>query len=290
MTTYDKRPGFQREATTTNLTEIGIAENVIYTTYGDRVSVEAKAKNLDKFGGNVVVGETYETVAQLQGTVSNETYVSTNLIDSIVSTSASDTTQVITIEGHTIDLLGNLTFVTQDATLTGQTEVTLTTPLARAHRAYVKDSGTFNSPYAALVGILYIYDNTGGITAGVPNTPAATKLLINAGATTSEKCATSLSSTDYWIVTLFGAGVGVVGGNAERVGFRIETRDVRNGGVWIPLSREIVIDTDQNDTSIQLKPHIIIPKNHDFRVRSRTNANTASVFSEVAGYLAKIIT
>ena len=268
---------------------IALAEAQILAQYGDIVSVSSKKKSLNKFGANVTVGTSFETVAQLQGTTANETFVTTNLIDGISSSSALDTTQTIVIEGNTVDGSGNLTFVVQDAVLAGQTEVTLTTPLARANRMYVKASGTFGTDPAALVGTVYVYDNTDGISAGAPSTAAATKVLILAGGTQSEKCATAISSTDYWLIDYFGAGVGAAGGSAGRVLFRPEIRDVANGGAWLPLFSEIVVSVDQNGSGVSIFPYLVVPKNHDFRVRGRTNANTAEVFAEVSGYLAGVI-
>lgn len=267
---------------------ISQAENVVLSTYGDTVSVSEKKKNLNKFGTNTTVGTSFETVAQFQNAVANETYVSTNIIDSIVSSNAGDT-QTIKVEGHTIDASGNLTFVIQDATLQGQTEVALTTPLARCTRMYVANSGTFDSPQAAIAGTVVVYDNTDGITAGVPNTDAAVKCLIDAGFTQSEKCATSVSSTDYWFLTDFEAGIGNSGGAANRVTFRVEIRDVANGGVFRPLGRDIVVNVGQNGVSFKFDPLGIVPKNHDVRVVAMSNSNTAEVFAEIQGILAKII-
>lgn len=273
--------------------DIAQAERVVLNTYGDRVSVREKAKNLNKFGLNETVGTTFETIAQFQGTTANETYVSTNIIDSISSSDQlNDVGLTITVEGHTIDGSGNLTFVTQNATLDGtdaRTKVTLTTPLARATRAYVANSGTFNSPQATPTGTIYIYDDTGGITAGVPNTAAATKLLIAAGETQSQKCATSVSSTDYWFIAAFDAGIGEAGGAANRVLVRLEIRDVANGGAWRPLGRDLTLDIDQNGVQQEEQPFLIVPKNHDVRVRAKVDSNTSSVFAEVRGYLAKVI-
>ena len=291
MSTYTKRPGFAREIDTgVAFTEVRQAENVVFSTYGDVVSVEAKAKNLNKFGTNSTVGTTYETVAQFQGTTANETFVTTNLIDSIVSSSASDTTQTIAIEGHTIDVSGNLTFVVQGAVLNGQTEVTLTTPLARASRMVVKATGTFGTSPAALVGTVYVYDNTAGITAGVPNTAAATKLLLEPDTVQSKKAATAISSIDYWFVTDFEAGIGNAGGPANRVTFKLERRNISGGGPWMPVGREITIVVGQNGTRFEFTPLAIVPPNNDVRVVAKTDTSTAEVFAEVQGYLAKIIT
>lgn len=264
---------------------ISQAERVVSTTYGETVSVSQKGKNLNKFGRNNSVGTSYETVAEFQGSETNETFVSTNLIDSIVSSSGSDT-QTITIEGHTIDGSGNLTFVVQDATLSGQTEVTLATPLARATRAYIKPSGTFNSPPAALAGTVSIYDNTGGITGGVPNTDAAVKLLISAGNAQTEKAATTTSSKDYWFISYFTAAIDDAGGPTTYIELRMETRDIANGGVWRPMGREFTVYKGVNGIAREFDPYLIVPKNHDWRIRAKCDGGTSSVYAEAGGVLA----
>ena len=266
------------------------AVNQIYSTYGDVVSVEAKKKSLTKFGDNPSVSTAYETVAPWQGTEINETFVSTNLIDSVVSSSTSDTTQTITVEGHTIDTSGNLTFVVQSVALTGRTETPLITPLARANRAYVAASGTFNTTPAALVGIVSIYDNTGGMASGVPSVAAATKLRIAAGDTQSQKCATSVSSTDYWIITHASVDIGDTTGNAAFVTAQLEIRDVANGGAWRPMGRVFTLWADQPGFDRAYNPYLIVPKNHDFRVSAKANANLAEVYANVDGYLASVVT
>ena len=270
--------------------DITHAQNVVFSTYGDTVSVESKKKSLNKFGRteNADSG-TATTVAVFQGTVVNETYVSTNIIDSVVSSSTSDTTQVITVEGHTIDGSGNLTFSVQNATLTGQTEVTLTTPLARVSRAFVANSGTFNSPYAALVGNVSIYDNTGGIASGVPSTAAATKAIIEAGKTQTEKAATSVSSVDYWFLTGIEASVEEQG-PAAAVDIYVEIRDVANGGQWRPIGVELSLDTNSQPTGEhKFKPFRIVPKNHDVRVVAISGTANTYVSADLEGYLAVVI-
>ena len=274
------------------MSDITQAENVVLSTYGDRVSVEEKAKNLNKFGVNFAVGTTFETVGQFQGTTANETFTSTNSIDRVSSDNTSNNGLVLQVEGHTIDGSGNLTFVVQEATLgtPATTPVTLSTPLARASRMFPKASGTFNAPQGDVVGNVYVFDNTAatGTTAGVPDVAAATKLML-VSENQSQQCATSISSTDYWFITSVDAGIGSAGGNAARVRVRLETRDVANGGVWRPLGRDLDLDIDQNGVQQDESPYLIVPKNHDVRVRALTDANTASVFAEIRGVLAKVI-
>ena len=268
--------------------DIKQAEAVVLSTYGDTVSVSAKAKNLNKFGRNRAVGTSPETVAEFQGSTANEAFLTTNGIDAISSSDAADT-QTVRIEGHTIDGSGNLTFAVQTATLTGTTPVALSTPLARATRASIAESGVFGSPPAALAGTVYIYDDTDGQTGGVPDTDAATKILMTPGDTNTEKCATSISSSDYWFISDFSAGVGSAGGSAARVTLTIERRDVANGGPWLPFGREIVLTiAEQNPAPLKFAPFLIVPPNHDVRVVANTNSNTAEVFAELSGYLAAI--
>lgn len=265
------------------------AIDVINADYGDDVSITQKNKPLNKFGRNLDVSTAFETVSEQQGTAINETFVTTNLIDSIVSSSTSDTSQSITIEGHTIDTSGNLTFAVQTIALTGRTPATLTTPLARATRAYVANSGTFGTTPTALAGTVSIYDNTGGQADGVPSVDAATKLTILAGQTQSEKCATATSQSDYWIITYMSAAIGNTAGNAALVTVRMERRDIKNGGAWRPFGRELTLWADQPGIHRDFDPCLIVPPNHDVRMVAKSDANLAEVYGEIGGYLAKVI-
>ena len=83
------------------------------------------------------------------------TFSATAAIDSISSSSASDT-EIIIVEGLDEDWAETIQLVT----LTGQTRKALTTPLRRVYRAY-------NSGGTPLVGNIYIYENT-ALSSGVP--------------------------------------------------------------------------------------------------------------------------
>lgn len=264
-------------------------EDIIERSYGDRVDLTSKGKILNKFGLNETVNGTWETVAEFQGSVVNETYVNTNIIDQISSSSASDNGKAFTIEGHTIDGEGNLYFAVQTVTLDGadgRTPVALSTPLARATRMYLAASGVFDSPQVEPVGTIYVYDNTDGHTLGVPNTAAATKILLVPGEAQSEKCATTISYEDYWIIDMFGCAIGNSGGSAAYVTVQMEYRDIKNGGVWRPLGRVYTLWADQPGITLEYTVPEIVPPNHDWRVRARTNANTAQVYAEARGFLA----
>lgn len=271
-----------------NIDWISYAERFIEKEYGDRVSVWAAGKAEGKFGRTANAdSDVPTTVAQFQGSVVNETYVSTNIIDSIVSSNAGDTQDIVVV-GNTITAGGILTEVTQTATLTGQTEAALTTPLARANRAYVANSGAFDSPQAALAGNVAVYDNTDGITAGVPNTDAATKLMILAGQTQSQKCATAVPDGYYWLLSqAFFSVTG--GGPASDVDFTIERRDIANGGAWRPLSIELTLSDSTLPTfAVYARPMGVIPPNHDVRVIGKASANDTPLTAVISGPFASV--
>ena len=249
------------------------AIDVIFATYGDRVSVEAKNKDLLKFGRNKLCQTTKSTLMTLPAGVSNETYVSTNIITTVSSSSASDTVS-ITVEGHTISG-GVFTFVTQTLTLTGQTQFTLVTPLARVSRVV-------NASATDLIGNVYVYQND-TTTAGVPDTDTLVHLIVEAGLNNSEKAATTISNTDYWLVTEF------YGDCLEKVNtfgiLHFEVREV--GGVFINK-----IDKACNDTSPanhEFHPYLIIPKNADVRLRVSSSSANDDYSGGMEGVLLKVI-
>jgi hypothetical protein len=147
------------------------AKRVILADYGDTVTLEAKNKDLLKFGRHLAVQTTSTTLMTLPTGIYNETYVSTNIITSIVSTAAGDTESVV-VEGHTVSG-GDFTFVSQTISLTGQTAATLATALARVTRVYNSDS-------TELTGTVSVCE-TDTYSSGVPDTPAGVHCQIRAG-------------------------------------------------------------------------------------------------------------
>lgn len=257
--------------------ELIYAEQRILADYGDSVSVASKAKALLKFGRNPNVGTdiTGYTIWATGLDQANETYVAanTNSIDTISSSSASDTQQV-TIEGHT-ESGGDKTFVVQTATLNGQNKVTLTTPLNRATRVY-------NSNSTNLVGNVYVYENT-AITAGKPNDTTKIHLTVRAGKNQSEKASTSLSSTDYWIVTGFRGSV--LEKTSAFADVEIQVRS--NNGVFRQV--EDVACSSSSNGVFEFHPYFIVPPNSDIRLIAVASSASTDVSGSIQGYLAEIV-
>jgi hypothetical protein len=253
-------------------------EREVYSTYGQRVSIDAKAKSLLKFGksGNLSTTAGLQTVWSVDG---NETYISTNLIDSVVSSSASDT-QEVTIEGHTIEGSGvdaKFTFVVQAVTLNGQTPVALTTPLARVSRVN-------NNSSTEIVGVVSVYEDS-AVTGGVPNDVTKVHIDIPLGFQQSFKAATTFSNTDYFFLTgCYGA---VSQKQTAAADFYIELREVGKSFRQIAC---LTASSTGGAFNIEFDPAIIIPRNADVRIRCTTGTNNAVVFTNFRGYLAKVVT
>lgn len=252
------------------------AEREIQATFGDLVSVDAKAKSLIKFGKSAeLTANVRETVWTVGG---NETYVDTNIIDTISSSSTSDNDEIY-LECHTVTGTGGdqqFTFLTQTVTTNGQSKALLPTPVARVSRMY-------NNNGVELAGSVYCYEDT-PIVAGVPTDTTKIHAQIPEGFQQSFKAATTFSNEDYYILT---GGFGSVSNKqAASVDFYIE---VRNPGGVFRQSAAVSASSTGGSFSIDLDPAIVVPKNADVRVTCEASASGAVVFASFKGYLAKVI-
>lgn len=262
----------------------------IFKTYGDKVSVTRKAKSLRKFGRTLNADAGVKTtVALFQDSEVQETFATGNTIDYVVSDSASDVGKTVLYEGHTInETTGAKTFFSSTVTLNGTTPVALPVAGGRLNRAKT-GKGTFASPATNLVGNVYFYDSTvaGGVTAGVPDDATATKLMIAAGKQQTEKCATSLSYKDYFIVTDVYAAVTRDGPQSAKVDLDVEYREV--GGVFLPLGFEVNLEQGVgSDMPPNKAPYAIIPKDSDIALMATSDTDNTQISGYINGYLAEV--
>ena len=263
--------------------DVYLAEQIILDTYGDTVSVIEKKKTLTKFGQtDNADANVWTTVWETATDQPNETYVTTDAIDTLSSSNASDT-NVVQIEGHTVTGTGSssqFTFVTQTATLNGQNKVTLTTPLARVSRMYVDNGGS-------VAGDVFVYEDT-AIASGKPSDTTKIHITMRGtlNHTQSFKGATTLSNSDYGIIT--GGYVSVDKKTSSIADFQMEVK--MPGGVFRPVSGRIALNSSgQSTAQIIFKPYAILPKNSDIRVVVNAGANNTEVDVTFQMYLAKVI-
>ena len=253
------------------------AEREIYRQFGDEVSIDLKAKSLIKFGKSAPLSaDTMATVWTVNNT--DEVYVSSNLIDSISSSSLLDQEEIY-IEGHTVTGTGfdqKFTFVSQTLNLNGRTRVALPIPLARVSIA-VNNNGSL------LQGRVVVYENT-ALTNGVPTDATKIHIDIPLGFQESFKAATTFSDSDYYILT--GGFGGVSGKQAASADFYLE---VRRAGRVFTQSAAVTASSVGGNWNIELDPAVIIPRNADVRVVVEADSNNAVVFASFKGYLAGII-
>lgn len=247
------------------------AQNQIYQTFGDVVSVTNKAKTLYKFGRNPAVGTSLVTIDR---TGADETYATDNTIAYFSSSNAGDT-QEITVEGHTISG-GVLTFKSQTVTLAGQTKTALETPLARCSRV----ANNNNTDFA---GDIYVYEDD-TVTSGVPQTASKIHMKVTEG-NQSEKCSTSISNNDYYIITSFhGYCFDKSAATVEYIG------EMREVGTTNKVFRRVFSTAGANGkpTTQYFNPPFIVPKNYDVRVRAVADGTNTDVGAAFNGYLASV--
>ena len=257
---------------------LALAEKEIFELYNKRVSIWDKAKTLVRFGVNPDVNGVEETVWDIGGI---ETYATGNTIDTISSTNVTDT-EIIRIEGHTVIGTGvdaKFTFVVQTVTLNGQNKVLLPIPVARV--SYMENANSFS-----LVGDVFVYEDT-AIVAGAPTdlTKAHCKIRGTAGIDQSQKCSTTFSDTDFFIVNFASAGLEAGTGVDVAADVQFEVREP--GGVF---KHRKVFSSVKGSSLTQINPYIIVPRNSDVRINCATTSNNIAVTASFSGYLATVVT
>lgn len=249
------------------------AKHLIMNQFGHTIEVHAKHKDLLKFGRNNLVGTSEATIMTLPSGVLNETYISSNLITTVSSSSGSDT-GVILVEGHTV-AAGVFTFVEQSITLTGQTQATLATPLARVSR--VTNDGSSD-----LIGSIYIYEDDTSAS-GVPDTDVLVHLIVEAGHNNSEKVSVTMSGDEYWLVSSF------YGDCLEKTSsFASISLETRLAGKTF-VDKISISATTGSHTFHKFEPFLIVRPNSDIRLVGVADGANTAISGGIQGVLAAIV-
>lgn len=197
----------------------------------------------------------------------------TSFTYTVDSGASSPATGTITVNSY------DKTFVVQNVTLAGQTKTALATPLARATRAFVAEQ---NKAFG-LTGPVYVAQDV-TFSSGVPQTDTAIHLIIPSGKNQTRKAATSLSSTDYWIVTSFRGSI-----LEKAAAFAdVELQVRRPGGVFREV--EDIATSDAGAGIFNFNPYLVIPKNSDIRLVATADGAGTDVSGSIQGYLAIVQT
>lgn len=252
---------------------LSYAIDSILSDTGDVVSEHNKHKDLLKFGTNQLVGTSKATIMTLPAGVTSEILLSSNGIDTLSSSSTSDTSTV-SVEGHTLSG-SDFTFVVQTATLDGRNKVVLTTPLARISRIR-------NTSSTDLIGDIYGYEDT-AISNGVPSDNTKIHIIVPAGENNSEKSQTTTSSVDYWILTSFYADC-----LRKTSGFASVRLEVAEEGKTFITRVEISANSGGRGVH-EFKPYLIVKPNSDVKLTAVAGASSTAVSGGIQGILIKPI-
>jgi len=144
-------------------------------------------------------------------------------------------------------------------------------------------NGTWGARAVALVGAVYAYTSA-TLSGGVPQTADAIKAVILAGQQTTEKCATSISSVDYWVITDYVAAMPRAQGTSSGADIDIEVREL--AGVFRPVGLEIALERSNHPVEIgQFATPLIIPSNADVRMVMTATASNTAVQAHINGFL-----
>lgn len=194
------------------------------------------------------------------------TFSATADIDSLSSSSASDTTNIL-VRGLDEDW----NEVDQILTLNGQTRVALTTPLIRITRMV-------NDGAVGFVGNVFCYVN-GAITAGVPNTDADVRAIIAIGNNQTLMAVFSVPSGRRALMTSI-----VNEYTARKTGaatYKLKTRDF--GKTFVLQHIGGVSFSGSSHATHLFEPPLVLEEKTDIIMESETNVDTTSFSSSFNG-------
>ncbi len=172
-----------------------------------------------------------------------------------------------TVEMTVIGLDSNWDEVAQTKTLTGQTTVTLDTPLIRVYRAY-------NSSGTDLTGDVYIYINGASVAAGVPTVAAEVRAQVTAAAQQTLMCIYTVPA-DH---TAFFISGYVAYAKSSSTGANFSWKARAFGGVFQTKSVIALIGTGSSVWNYHYGVPLALPEKTDIKITcDEVEANNTSV-------------
>lgn len=241
------------------------------------VTARVKPKILKKYGrSDQIDNNTYTTIMELPSGTLNEIYLDHNGITSVTCKDG-DVGKPVSIEGHYFDTNYDLIFHVQTIILAG-TSAPLTQNLARATRMVVKGST------AAVADIYCIQGSNVANGVAVTGTSVHNMIKGSINHNQSQKCATTTSYRDYWLLTKqFSSVLSKTG--SPVIEYQLEIKEARSD-VWRIQSQSGGGIAGGVHTTQIFDPHIIIPPNHDVRIQALASASGVDASAYINGYLA----
>jgi hypothetical protein len=233
--------------------------------------------NLNKFGQTGADIDTADGLVDVWSGVANAsadknyTYSTSADIDTISSSSAADTQDVV-ITG----LDENWLEVVQTKTLTGQTKAVLDTPLIRVYRMY--NAGTTD-----FAGNVFCYVD-GAISGGIPTTSSSIRAIIENGYNQTLMCLYTVPANKY--LYLYKGEAALV---SKLAGYADGTFEVRPfGGVFLTKRTFGLSTTGSSYINVLFPQPLFVPPKADLRVRVSSSANNMDAIASFIGVLEDI--
>jgi len=230
-----------------------------------------KAPDFDTTDGFVTVWDGAEDGTAWESMV--KSYSTTADIDSIISSSAADTVQVMEVQG--VDTMTNL--LIQSVTLNGQTRVAFPTNYLRVFRMK-NESNLSNGGPSNLVGHVFAYVTNAPTASGVPTDTSLIRAIVDPDASQTLMAAYTIPKdcTGYMLSFYLGTA------GAQRASLHVAHLKARKpGGVWqFKHASSIVTD----GSSRILHPYngaLKLTEGTDVQIEMNTDVNIAAVS---AGY------
>ncbi|MEE9125399.1 MAG: hypothetical protein V3U14_13050 [candidate division NC10 bacterium] len=237
---------------------------------GIQLDADAAAVEFRHFGTRDDFGTSELTVALLAGEA-HETFLATNGITHIISTSTADITETIHLEGYTLSG-GLFTRVAQDVALNGRTAVALSTPIARVNHAV-------NTSATAIAGTISVYEG-GSTSLGVVDDATEVHLQIAAGRQLAEDGSAVVGDEECLVIThIMGS---ILKKQAAFVDVTLESRALT--GQWLHMTKFALASTGTSSIVIVPDPPIVVEANTDIRLTAVASTTGVEVTAMMSGW------
>jgi len=247
-----------------------LAAATIYEQYGHRIRMGRKV--VHKYGRATDVGTTEVSVNTLGV---DEVFVTGNDIDTMSGNNALDNA-IVGIEGLVLNADGTTSFLSQEATVNGQSKVLIGTPLFRVNRIW-------NTSAAETNGGVFVYEDT-AITNGVPDDLTKVHGTMLQASQSTLKAGMSIETGTYFMITRWDSFVNRQ--QAANVDFRLK---FNNFGSHL---RTRVLSSGSNggpQALVEFEPFLIVPPENDIVVTAESSSANTAVNSMFFGFYADIV-